>query len=289
MIRSIVGIGILSFIFLYIRAESAIAGCTRTSLEAAAESYVAAQQAGDVSKMSLLSPLILITQNMKEVTKEQAFVNKAMPVTFHRNFLDVDTCQTYSEVIVTQRENSCVLGVRLKVDGGKIAEIDVLITNKGDWLFDAPGYYGYSKMEDWSPLLKEKRPTRKALIDAANAYLDIFYDKDSKVPWGIPCARLEGGAYTNIKNDPKATCNVGIPERKIMLGSRTYVIDTEMGTISVFCRFGNVNGPPDSHLIRLVDGKLRYVHTLTVMAQAAKKPVPKTPAKPATEPDIAAP
>lgn len=277
MIRSVVSIGILFFIVLFIHSESATAGCTRASLQAAAESYVAAQEAGDVSKMSLLTPLIRITQNMKEVTKEQAFVNKAMPIAFHRNFLDADTCQTYSEVVVTEGERPCVLGVRLKVEGGKIGEIDVLITNKGDWLFDARGYLWYSKAEDWALLSKESRPTRQALIDAANAYLDIFYDKTSKVPWGAPCARLEGGSYTNAKNEAKDTCKEGVPERKIMLGSRTYVIDVAAGAISVFCRFGSVSGPPDSHLLRLINGKLRYVHTLTVMDQPANKPATKPP------------
>jgi hypothetical protein len=64
-----------------------------------------------------------------------------------------------------------------------------------------------------------------------------------------------------------------------VLGSRTYVVDVEMGAVQVFSRFASVNGPPDSHLLRLVNGKIRYVHTLTVMGQPAGKAAPKTPAK----------
>ncbi len=36
-----------------------------------------------------------------------------------------------------------------------------------------------------------------------------------------------------------------------------------MGTVNIFCRFGNPPGVPDSHTFRVVNGKLRYVHTLT--------------------------
>jgi len=42
------------------------------------------------------------------------------------------------------------------------------------------------------------------------------------------------------------------------------VVDVEMGTVNIFCRFGNPPGVPDSHTFRLVNGKLRYVHTLSV-------------------------
>jgi hypothetical protein len=44
-------------------AGNAAAGCSRASLKAAAESYVAAQESGDASKMkmTLVSPLIRIT------------------------------------------------------------------------------------------------------------------------------------------------------------------------------------------------------------------------------------
>jgi hypothetical protein len=41
------------------------------------------------------------------------------------------------------------------------------------------------------------------------------------------------------------------------------VVDVEMGTVNIFCRFGRPPGMPDSHTYRLVNGKIRYVHTLT--------------------------
>jgi hypothetical protein len=37
-----------------------------------------------------------------------------------------------------------------------------------------------------------------------------------------------------------------------------------MGVVNVFCRFGNDSGMPDSHLFRLVNGRYRYIHTISV-------------------------
>jgi hypothetical protein len=42
----------------------------------------------------------------------------------------------------------------------------------------------------------------------------------------------------------------------------SFVVDEEMGTVNVFCRFGDSNGMPDSHTFRLVDGRYRWIHTL---------------------------
>jgi hypothetical protein len=84
------------------------------------------------------------------------------------------------------------------------------------------------------------------------------------VPWGRPCARLEGGHYTNRENDPSATCDVGIPPGVLYIVNRDYVVDTEHGVVNVFCRFRNSTGMPDSHTFRLVNGTIRYIHTLSV-------------------------
>jgi hypothetical protein len=92
----------------------------------------------------------------------------------------------------------------------------------------------------------------------------MFSDHFVEVPWGRPCARLEGGLYTNLAHDPDATCQAGIPPGVLYIINRDYVVDTDAGVINVFCRFGSSTGMPDSHTFRLVNGKLALVHTLSV-------------------------
>jgi hypothetical protein len=110
-----------------------------------------------------------------------------------------------------------------------------------------------------------ERVSREELIAGGDAYFDHFSDRTVEIPFGAPCARLEGGIYTarNL-DDPNNTCNLGFPEQMLQMVDRSYVVDEEMGTVNIFLLFGNPPGAPDSHTFRLVNGKLRYVHTLTL-------------------------
>jgi hypothetical protein len=52
-------------------------------------------------------------------------------------------------------------------------------------------------------------------------------------------------------------------------------VDEETQTVNVFCRFGNDTGMPDSHLFRLVNGRYRWIHTLSVNLTGKPVVVPK--------------
>ena len=267
MPRAIVRIAILLCSASFVRAESAAViqakGCTRAVLQTAVDSYLAAQGAGNPSKMSLASQ-VKYFENLIEIKKDKGLWNTPLPIAFHRSLLDVDSCRTFTEVIVTEGGNPYVLGTRLKVENGKITEIESLVTKKGDWAFNADNYLKYSKAEDWRVLNADERIDRQALINAGNSYFDHFSDRSIQAPFGKPCARLEGGMYTTRNfDDPNATCDIGFPVDKLPIVNRSYVVDVDMGTVNIFCRFGNPPGVPDSHTFRAVNGKLRYVHTLT--------------------------
>jgi hypothetical protein len=81
------------------------------------------------------------------------------------------------------------------------------------------------------------------------------------VPWGTPCNRLEGGIYSG-DGSPDDSCNVGVPSGMNISGRR-FVVDEAMGAVVGLVRFGP-NRIPDTHLFRLENGRIRYVHTLTV-------------------------
>ncbi len=53
-------------------------------------------------------------------------------------------------MIVTEGSHQYVIGTRPSVDNGKITAIDSLVSDKGDWLFNANAYLKYSSKEDWS-------------------------------------------------------------------------------------------------------------------------------------------
>jgi len=267
MIRLFTGISLL--IFLCSSTLSAQV-CTRAGLQAAADGYIAAQKAGNPALLPL-DDNAQYFENMKPSSIEESILQLALPIALHRSFLDTETCKTFTEAVVTQGEHPYVLGVRLALQNGKVTEINAIVTDEGDWEFDAAKHYAASSKEDWGVLPPGQRVERQKLIDAANAYLDMFTFEDIEVPWGIPCAHLEGGKYTG--DGPRSTCKIGIPIEGIDIVDRSYVVDVDAGVVNVFCRFGVTESPrfgktdglPDSHTFRLEKGKLRYIHSLSAV------------------------
>ncbi|GAA0559637.1 hypothetical protein [Rhizomicrobium electricum] len=246
--------------------------CTRAELKAATDAYVKAQTRGDISALPLDAKFHYL-ENMATVDPKAGLWHTALPVAHAMSFHDDKRCKTFTELVVTQGGHPYVIGTRLYLHAGKIIRVDSLITDKGDWLFNANAYLKYNQREDWSELYKYQKTPAAEMIRGANAYLDAFSDKFGDIPWGTPCARLEGGAYTNIKNDPHASCEVGLPPGIIYIVNRDVLIDSETGVINVYCRFGDSkSGMPDSHTFRFIDGKIRGVHTLSVNLGAMPSP-----------------
>jgi hypothetical protein len=246
--------------------------CTRGGLQQAANLYIAAQTRGDLAGLPL-APNVGYWENIAPADIKKGFLNKPLKIDHHRSFLDTATCQTFTEVIVTDKAAPYVVGTRLRVNHDKIAEIETLWTTTGYWLFNADAYLKYSSTEKWDPIPAKKRDSRGTLVAAANAYLDAFLEKKiDLVPWGFPCVRVEGGAYTG-KGSPSDSCEVGVPAG-VNIANRRFVVDEELGTVAVYCTFGaggsgGGSGAPDTHLFRVENGKLRYVHTLTHLLQSA--------------------
>jgi hypothetical protein len=243
-------------------------GCDRVGLQGAVDAYLAALQAADTSKMPL-SPSV----KYYEVATSSAFSKTtaidsglwktALPVKFSRSLLDVIQCETFTEVFITAGSHPYVLGTRLTVKDDKISEIFTLVTDSDDWNFDAAAYDTCSESEDWSTVPDASRSTREVCIAAGEAYFKIFSDKSTVVPWGNPCYRLEGGKGCTPQGDKASTtCNVGIPDN-ITFKSTTWVADDTLNACVGITLFASAS--PDSHLFRLVNGKIRYVHTITVM------------------------
>lgn len=250
---------------------SAQISCARGGLQRAVDLYIAAQTNGDPSSLPLASGVGYM-ENMAPADIDNGMISKPLEIDHHFSLLDTDSCQTFTEVIVADEDDPYVLGTRLRVNHDKIAEVEILWTTTGYWLFNADAYLQYSSTEDWGPIPAEERGSRGTLVAAANAYLDAFLEgKIDLVPWGFPCVRVEGGAYTGT-GSPDDSCERGVPSG-VNIANRRFVVDEVIGSVVVFCTFGagspgGGSGAPDTHLFRVENGKLRYVHTLTHLLQA---------------------
>jgi hypothetical protein len=146
-------------------------------------------------------------------------------------------------------------------------------TTTGYWGFNADDYLKYTTSENWGVIPAAKRDTRATLEAAASAYLDAFLEKKlDLVPWGYPCNRTEGGRMHTGTGAADDSCQDGVPSG-VNIANRHFVVDETIGAVVAFCTFGAGNaaggsGAPDTHLFRVENGKLRFVHTLTHLLQA---------------------
>jgi hypothetical protein len=244
------------------------ADCDRSVLAEAADAYVATQTAGNVSLLQgLASDGWEYEENNKKKDPRQGVLSKALTIDHRRTNFDLVACATYTEIIVSNPANPYVIGTQIRHGSdGRITLIDTIASTTNSWLFDAKKTLEYVLQETWDPIPEGKRDKRDFIQAAGDAYLDMWSNATASdaVPWGTPCVRLEGSAYTG-KGRPDDSCKPGIPSNSSQAPNtrRRYVIDEAMGSVSIFCVWEHMMMAADSHEFRLEDGKLRYVHTMT--------------------------
>lgn len=233
-------------------------GCPREMLTEISNSWIRAIEAGRMTEMKL-GEWVDYNENFTRSSLGR-FLDKPREVDWHMALLDTTSCKVFVEAVILDEERPMVIATQIGNGFFGVGPFNNIVTDKGDWLFDARATYEYARREDWGDILEGERATREELIAAADAYLDLFSDPIVEVPWGEPCARLEGGAYT-ARGEPSDSCNVGVPEGVQMI-DREYIVDPVKGAVNVFLKMGE-NQRPDSHTFRIEDGKIRYIHTLT--------------------------
>jgi len=133
--------------------------CTRTDLQAAVDAYLAAQRSGNPAALSLAAAAKYI-ENTTATPFDKGILKTALKIDFSRSLLDTEICETFTEVIVTDKSHPYVLGVRMKVDARKISELETLVTDADDWLFNAGNYLKYSSSEDWGVIPRHATAAR---------------------------------------------------------------------------------------------------------------------------------
>lgn len=254
----VTGLGALSLL-----AVSASAACTREGLLAAASSYVAAQTGGKLDSMKLSSNFSYM-ENNRAVDAKRGVINTPLKIDFNRSTADTVACASYTVLIATTPK-PYVIATQLRHvgdDTSSIALVDTIAATTGSLFFNAAKTLSYVKAEDWSPLEASRRPSREILKKFGDGYLDMWTDKNAadSIQWGTDCERVEGSQYTR-------PCGKSLPRGGSSKnnGNRRYVIDEVMGSVDVLCSFDSLGDMPDSHEIRVEDGKVKYVHTITVL------------------------
>jgi hypothetical protein len=182
------------------------ATCDKAVLEAAADAYIAAQTAGSFAQLQpLVTPNFTYIENNKKIEHMKGVLHKALKIEHRRTNYDLVDCATYSEVIAPT--GPYVIGTQIRhAEDGKVREIDTIATTTNAWLFNATKTLEYVKQEKWDIIPEEKRDKREVIKAAGDAYMDMWSSDTAhlQVPWGTPCVRLEGSAYTGRNQQPSS-------------------------------------------------------------------------------------
>ena len=214
--------------------------CDRDALSQAAGAYISAQTLGSLAPLQpVLATSWSYMENNKNISASKSLLMTALDIDHRRTNYDLVACATFTEVVAAK--GPYVIGTQIRHDTeGAVKSIDTIASTTGSWLFNATKTLQYVKAEDpgWTPLPVSAQSTRETIQAAGDAYLDMWSDAyaHEKVPWGTPCVRLEGSAYTG-KGQANDSCQPGIPSNHSQAPNthRRYVIDQEMGSVSVFC------------------------------------------------------
>jgi hypothetical protein len=262
MIHSILlaGVGLVS---------QATAACTRASLEEAATAYVKAQTGGQPSLLALNDNVTYI-ENDAPVDIKKGVLSQAVTIDFSRSIYDTVQCSTFTEISSATNKHPYVISTRLLIPDGKVTTVHSVVADDGDWIFNAANHLSWAKKETWDVIPEGKRDSRAVIQAAGDAYLDSWANGSVAVPYGTPCARLEGGAYTGDKNPSTNTCKMPeFPKPFKGITNRRYVIDEVLGAVAIFNDFPFIDktkpdGTPSMNFVRVEGGKIRYIHENTI-------------------------
>ena len=163
---------------------------------------------------------------------------------------------------------------RLKVENGKIAEIETIIARERNFAFSVQNELK-TKDQDWDTILPPgKRASRRELADAANNYFALFAEGSTvSVPFAKVCDRWENGFLTTgMDHDCSPVTFRKRIGASINHGPRRVWVDTEKGISIAFMAFGggataNEENPTgsglvDCHMFRMRDGKVDLIHSI---------------------------
>lgn len=244
--------------------------CTRDNLKTFIANYFKAVETHTMSALPT-APTVRITENGVETKPGEGFVKTGGKATILRSLLDTERCGTVTQALVDETVNGVteptIVAVRLKVEAGRVTEIETLLGRKGASKMAGFDFYNppallATKDHDWEvPLPAGQRPTRAYMNEHANRYFSAF-SKDQTEPdanYATPCHRWEGGLQTTVKNPSCSPRGTGL----IMTHThrRFPVTDTETGATAGFILFGG--GLPDVHMFKFdKDGKIYFIQAV---------------------------
>jgi hypothetical protein len=254
--------------------DSAASGseCTRASLTGAIDAYLEALAAQDPARLQVAADL-RFTENGAPRQLGEGLWQTVSEVRFHRNVLDPESCGAVVQAVVTQAGSAAVLGLRLKLVAGKLAELETIVAGKEQDEDPAafvplyPEVIVDTPQPEWGqPVASAERSSREELNHIADLYFDGFATAGTPefepVPFAEGCHRWENGLQTTKDTGGCITTFDGRMGSSIAaIAHRRYpVTDVENGVSVGFVNFANLW--VDFHMFKVSGGKVQMMQAV---------------------------
>ncbi|KAL2188115.1 hypothetical protein L209DRAFT_778035 [Thermothelomyces heterothallicus CBS 203.75] len=220
----------------------------RAVLQQVTRAYVAAQEAGDASQLTALvspHPNQIYLENNGLADPAGGALAEPLRIDFSRSIHDPDRCAAFTEIIGASDPHP------------RASLIESVVTDEGDWLFNATGTLELNAGEVWDEILPEEEEEERAATPA---------ERGGAVG-GRAVLPARGGAWRRGARWVRdGECVMAFPSR-IVVPYRRYVVDVTLGAASLLIGLPGLDRTqgdapmPDSHLFRVEHGKIKYIHT----------------------------
>jgi hypothetical protein len=205
--------------------------CDRACAEVAAQSVLAAFEAGDPGKVL---KGVRVTENGRDIRLPDSQLHAITKVTYTHVFAEPEAGAVGIYGAAEAAGGPAIFSLRLKLKGERVAEAETVVARRSEASIFSP--QTMTGKPEWDAVLPPARRTpREAMIAAANAYFDgIENESGANVPAAPTCNRYEnGGKTTNRPGGPQEGCkglsNFAYIER--VRDRRFPLVDEERGLV----------------------------------------------------------
>lgn len=137
-------------------ATRAAAACSRELLQEVTAAYIEAQTAG-APNFSLLASNVSYLENDTPTDITKGVLSQPITIDFDRSLLDTTQCGTFTELSAATSEHPYVIHTRMLLTDEKVTTIQSVVTDAGDWLFNATAHLYWTQKEKWDPIAEADR------------------------------------------------------------------------------------------------------------------------------------
>ena len=199
-------------------AQTIPSGCTREALQGLVHRYFAALEAHDPFRLPL-AVNVRTTENGVATAVGEGIWRTAGKALLKRSLIDTRKCGTLTNAVVEEPFRARSLApqpragtqsavragrdaaahpvrLRLRVEDGKISEMEAIIARESEFAFNAEGALA-TKDQDWGSILPPaQRSSRLAMMAAADDYFDCSPRAARPHSVRRPCDRWENGMFS---------------------------------------------------------------------------------------------